>query len=150
MLLVQELAASQGGAGDGMGERLGLGLRGGRGSQGGLGLGRRRGRREEGDLLADGATEVVERLGDVGWVVIGFLGVLVTDKGGMSARHRGWRLQAGKLELLYSRHSQHLLVDLLQGIDTLLEVDVIGWELGLYHIGDRQHVNQGPYCCQPH
>lgn len=64
----------------------------------------------------------------------------------MSARHRGRRLQAGKLELLYSRHSQHLLVDLLQGIDTLLEVDVIGWELGLYQIGDRQHVNQGPYC----
>lgn len=32
---------------------------------------------------------------------------------------------------MYSRHSQHLLVDLLQGIDTLLEVDVVGWELGL-------------------
>lgn len=30
-----------------------------------------------------------------------------------------------------SRHSQHLLVNLLQGIDTLLKVDVVGWELGL-------------------
>lgn len=131
MLLVQELAASQGGAGDGMSKRLGLGLRGRRGSQGSLGLGGRCGRREEGDLLADGATEVVESLGDVGWVVVGFLRVLVTDRGGMSARNRGRRPQGRELELMYSRHSQHLLVDLLQGIDTLLEVDVVGWELGL-------------------
>lgn len=124
MLLVQELAASQGSAGDGMGKRLGLGLRGRRSSQGGLGLGGRCGRREECDLLADGATEVVESLADIGWVVVGFLRVLVTDKGGMSARNRP---QARELELVYSRHSQHLLVDLLQGIDTLLEVDVVGW-----------------------
>lgn len=49
----------------------------------------------------------------------------------MSARNRGRGPQAWELELIYSRHSQHLLVDLLQGIDTLLEVDVVGWELGL-------------------
>lgn len=81
VLLMQELAAGQGGAGDGVGKRLGLGLRRRRGGQGGLGLGGRRGRREEGDLLTDGATEVVESLADVGGVVVGFLRVLVTDKG---------------------------------------------------------------------
>lgn len=31
----------------------------------------------------------------------------------------------------YSRHSQHLLVNLLQGIDALFQVDVVGGELGL-------------------
>lgn len=31
----------------------------------------------------------------------------------------------------HARNLQHLLVDLLQGIDALLELDVVGRELGL-------------------
>lgn len=38
---------------------------------------------------------------------------------------------AGSEGYLNSRNSQHLLVNLLQGIDALLELDVVGWELGL-------------------
>lgn len=36
----------------------------------------------------------------------------------------GWKL-------LYLRNLEHLLVDLLQGVDTLLELDVVRWKLGL-------------------
>lgn len=76
VLLVQRLAASQAGAGDRVGEGLGLRL-GGRGSsQGCLGLGGGCGRREERDLLANGAAEILEGLLDVGRVVVGFVGVL--------------------------------------------------------------------------
>lgn len=32
---------------------------------------------------------------------------------------------------MYSRHSQHLLVDCLERIDALLEVDVVRGKLGL-------------------
>lgn len=57
-------------------EGLGLGLRGrGRGKSG-LGLGGRTGLREKLDLLIDGAAQVVEGLADVGWVVVGLVGVL--------------------------------------------------------------------------
>lgn len=33
--------------------------------------------------------------------------------------------------MLHLRHSKHLLVGLLEGIDALLEVNVVGGELGL-------------------
>ena len=61
---------------------------------------------EKCDLFRDRTAEVVEGFADVGWVVVGFIGVL-----------------RGDLE--------HLLVDLLEGIDTLLKLDVVGRELGL-------------------
>ena len=32
--------------------------------------------REESDLFGDGATEVVERLADIRWVIVGLIGVL--------------------------------------------------------------------------
>lgn len=35
---------------------------------------------------------------------------------------------------MYSRHSQHLLVDCLECIDALLEVDVIRRKLGLLQL----------------
>lgn len=131
VLLVEELAASQGSAGNGVGEGLGLGLRRGRGRQGGLGLGGGRGGREELDLFADGSAEVAEGLFDVGWVVVGFGSILVTDKGaGLLAKQRGVGAD-GASKSPYSRHSQHLLVNLLQGIDALFQVDVVGGELGL-------------------
>lgn len=57
-------------------EGLGLGLGRWRCSQRRLGLGGGVGLGQEGDLLIDGAAQVVERLADVGWVVIGLVGVL--------------------------------------------------------------------------
>ena len=66
----------EGGAGDGMAEGLGLGLCRGRGDEGGLGFGGRGGVGEEVDFLRDGAAEVGDGLADVGWVVVGFVGVL--------------------------------------------------------------------------
>lgn len=80
MFLVEELGAGKGGAGDSMGEGLGLGLRGWGRCQGGLGLGGGCGRGEQLDLFADGPAEVIEGLLDVGWVVVGFGGVLVADR----------------------------------------------------------------------
>lgn len=64
------------GAGNGMAEGLRLGLRRGGSSEGRLGLGGRRGAGEQVDLLRDGAAQVVEGFADVGWVVVGFVGVL--------------------------------------------------------------------------
>lgn len=112
----------EGGAGNGMAERLGLGLCGGRGSEGGLGFGRRRGVGEEVDLLRDGAAEVVEGLADVGWVVVCFVGVLRarrSDGGHLRGRRRG------------VRDLQHSRVHLFQRIDSLLELNIVGRELSL-------------------
>lgn len=66
----------EGGAGNGMVERLGLGLCRGGSSEGSLGFGGRGGAGEEVHLLRDGASEVVEGFADIGWVVVGFVGVL--------------------------------------------------------------------------
>lgn len=57
-------------------EGLGLGLRRRGCGERSLGFGGRCGIGEEVDLLRDGAAEVVEGLADVGWVVIGLVGVL--------------------------------------------------------------------------
>lgn len=57
-------------------ESLGLGLRGRRGGQSGLGLCGGGGLRKELDFFIDGATQVVERLADVGRIIVGFIGVL--------------------------------------------------------------------------
>lgn len=77
VLLVQQLAAGERGARNGVGERLGLGLSRGRGRQGGLSLGGRSGGREKLDFFADGAAEVGEGFVDVAGVVVGFGGILV-------------------------------------------------------------------------
>ena len=77
---VQGLRPRERGAGDGVVEGFGLRLCGGWGGEGGLGFGRRRGVGEEGYFFRDGAAEVVEGLGDVGRVVVGFFGVLGTAK----------------------------------------------------------------------
>jgi hypothetical protein len=66
----------EGGAGDGMAEGLGLWLCGGRGDEGGLGFGGGCGVGEKVDFLGDGAAEVGDRLANVGWVVVGFVGIL--------------------------------------------------------------------------
>lgn len=62
---------------EGLGLRLG---RGGRG-QGGLGFGGGAGLGEEVDLLVDSAAQVVEGFADVGWVVVGLVGVLRANLG---------------------------------------------------------------------
>lgn len=80
MLLVKNLGAGKGGASDGVGEGLGLGLRSWGGCQGGLSLGGGCSGGEQLDLLANGPAEVVEGLLDVGWVVVGFGGVLASDR----------------------------------------------------------------------
>jgi hypothetical protein len=106
VVLVEELAAGQTGAGNSMAKSLWLRLGSGRSNKGGLSLSRRGGGRQKADLFADGAAKVLECLLDVRGIIVGLVGVL-----------RG--------------HSKHLLVGLLKGIDTLLEVDIVGRELGL-------------------
>lgn len=56
-----------------MAEGLGLGLRGGGSDEGGLSLSGGGSGGKEGDLLADGATEILEALLDVGRVIVGFV-----------------------------------------------------------------------------
>jgi hypothetical protein len=94
----------EGGAGDSMAKCLGLRLRGGRSSEGSLGFGGGSGTGEEVDLLGDGAAEIVERLSDVGWVVVGFVGVLRAGRLDCGAR-RGLQgvirdLEHGRVHLL--------------------------------------------------
>lgn len=75
VLLLEELAAGQGGAGNGVGEGLGLRLGDGRCGEGGLGFGGAGGGGEELDLLADAAAEIGDVFADVG-VVVALVGVL--------------------------------------------------------------------------
>lgn len=69
-------------------------------------FGRGVGRGEEVDLLGDCSSKIVEGFAKVGRVVVGFIRVLGGDL-------------------------KHLLVDLLERIDSLLEFDIVWWELGL-------------------
>lgn len=94
------------GARNGVAERLGLRLGRGRRRQSLLGFGGRGGARQQRDLLRDGAAQVVERLADVGRVVVGLVGVLRRDL-------------------------QHRRVHLLQRVDTLLQLNVVGRQLRL-------------------
>lgn len=70
------MRTGESGAGNSVVERLGLRLRGGRGSQGCLDFGGVGGMREQLDLLTDGATQVVKGLADIGRVVVCFVGIL--------------------------------------------------------------------------
>lgn len=79
VLLLEELAAGQGGAGNGMSEGLGLGLGGGGCGEGGLGFGSGGGGGEELDLLADAAAEIGNVFADVG-VVVALVGVLCSKR----------------------------------------------------------------------
>jgi hypothetical protein len=87
-------------------EGLGLGLCLGSSGQGSLGLGGRGCARQELDLLGDILGQVGKGLADVGRVVVCLVGVLRCD-------------------------SQQLLVNKLQGIDTLLKLNVVWGQLGL-------------------
>ena len=69
----EQLAAGERGASDGVGEGLRLGLRAGRSGEGRLSFAGRFGVGKEIDLFSDGTSEVVERLADVGRVVVGFV-----------------------------------------------------------------------------
>lgn len=132
VVLVKQLAARQTGASDGMAEGLGLGLGSRGGDESGLCLGGGGGRGKKVDLFADGAAKVLESLLDVRRIIVGLVGILravsvVSDK-----REQGKPCQGKDVEVTNSRHSKHLLVSLLEGVDTLLEVNVVGGELGLY------------------
>jgi hypothetical protein len=108
-----------------MAECLGLRLCGGRRNEGSLGFGGGGGVGEEVDLLGDGAAEVGDRLADVGWVVVGFVGILRAGTGLLEGRKRMYRLCGSVRDL------EHARVHLLQGIDALLEFDVVRRELRL-------------------
>lgn len=109
-----------------MAEGLGLGL-GGRGSdEGSLSFGGRGCGREKGDLFGNGAAEVLEGLLDVGRVVVGLV-VVGRAVSVLSATQVCELVRPGQ----NPRHGQHLLMRLLEGIDALLEVDVVGGQLGL-------------------
>ena len=58
------------------------------------------------DLLADALPEILEALSDVGWVVVGLIGVL-------------------------TRGGQHFLVSCLQRINANLKLDIVVWQLRL-------------------
>lgn len=109
-----------------MAERLGLRLRRGRCGEGSLGFGGRGGVGEEVDFLRYGAAEIGDGLADVGWVVVGFVGVLRAGEGMLDSK----LLLGGGLSGVV-RDLEHGCVHLLQGIDSLLELDVVWRELGL-------------------
>lgn len=111
-----------------MAESLWLRLGSGRSNEGGLSLSRRGGRRKEGDLFADGAAKILEGLLDIRGVVVGLVGVLRAIKPCQNTNSRACSAGRYRVDL---RHSKHLLVGLLEGIDTLLEIDIVGRELGL-------------------
>jgi len=73
------------GARDGMAEGLGLRLRGWRCGERGLSLGGGGGGGEKLDFLGDGAAQVVEGLAEVGWVVVGFVGILRSGNKGVTS-----------------------------------------------------------------
>ena len=87
---VQRLRARQRRPRQRVADRLGLRLGRWRRGQGRLRLGRRRGAREQLDLLRDGAPEVVEGFADVGRVVVGFVRVL---------RAKPWKEVLGRVRL---------------------------------------------------
>ena len=110
-----------------MAESLGLGLCRRGSCEGSLRFGWRRRGGEEVDLLRDSLAEVVEGLADVGGVVVRFVRVLGTRQQSMSdalkLRIHG---RTGNV-----RDLKHGVVNLLQGIDSLLKLNVVWWELGL-------------------
>jgi hypothetical protein len=122
LLRGEHVRGVDGGAGNGMAERLGLRLRRGGSSEGGLGFGGGGGRREKVDLLRNGAAEIVEGLADVGWIVVGFVGVLRT-------RRSDWGARGALREAV--RDLEHGRVHLFQRIDALLKLNVVRRELGL-------------------
>jgi hypothetical protein len=126
VVLVQDLATGQTSTGNGMAEGLGLRLSGRGGYQGCLGFGGRCGAGEQLDLLADGAAEVLEGLLDVGRVIVGLVGVV-------GAAGKFWSAVGSSRQVggVNKRHGQQLLVSLLEGIHSLLEIDVVGGELSL-------------------
>lgn len=107
-----------------MAEGLGLGLGCGGSSQSRLCFGGGAGLREELDFFVDGAAEVVEGLADVGWVVVGFVGVLGAA---LDVTTLYFPVKKGNS----IRHLEKLLVHELQGIHSLLKLNVLVRELGL-------------------
>lgn len=106
-------------------ESLWLWFGGRRGCHGSCGFGGRVGGGEEVDLLRYGAAKVIEGFAKVGWVVIGFVGVL-----GASLRSMDSLSNPYKSVL---RDLKHLLVYLLEGVDALLKFNIVGWKLSLWY-----------------
>jgi len=103
---VEGVGGGQGSATESMGEGLGGGFLGGRGREGVLGFRGGGCGGEEGDFVGDGVGEVEEGFAEVRGVVVSFVRVLGSD-------------------------GKELGVDLLQGVDTLLKLDIVGGKLGL-------------------
>ena len=78
---------------------------------------------QEGELFCNGAGEVGDGFADVGGVVVGFVGVLGA-RGGLAEALHVTRVED-------ARGRKELLVCSLESIDTLFELNVVGWELGL-------------------
>ncbi len=116
-----------------MAEGLGLGVGGGGRGEGGLHVGGGGGGGEEVDFLGDGAAEVVEGFADVGRVVVGFVGVLGAG-GEESVEIGGVRGSGGEGGCV--RDLEELLVDLFEGVDALLEGDVVRGKFCLWMVSD--------------
>jgi hypothetical protein len=78
---------------------------------------------EEVYFLGYGAPEVIEGFAKVGWVVVGFVGVL-------GAGLQSMNICSGS-NICILRDLKHLLVYLLESIDTLLKLDIVRRELSL-------------------
>lgn len=103
---------------------LGLGLW--RGSEGSRSLRGGVDIRQQRDFLGDGPTKIVEGFPKVGWVVVGFVGVLRAVEIALIS------LRTGILgDRYYLRDSKQLLVSLAECLDTLFEVEVLCRKLGL-------------------
>lgn len=137
VILVQGLATSQTGASNGMAEGLGLGLGGRRSDKSGLSLGGGGGGGKERNLFANGASEVLESLLDIGRVVVSLVGILGAAGHEPLVIRRRWIYECFGYRIV--RDIEHLLVSLLQGVHLLFEVDVVGGELGLKGV-HRQHM----------
>jgi len=79
---------------------------------------------EESHLLRDAATQICEGFANVGRIVICFIGVLVS--GGCQQGHEDCRGRAKGI-----RDCKQFLMYLFEGIDSLLEFDVIRGKLSL-------------------
>lgn len=120
------MSGGKGSAAESVGEGLGSGLLGGGSGEGVLSFRGGCGVGEERDFIGDGVSEVEEGFAEVGRIVVSFVRVLGTE-GDVSTREGELGIGKGSL-----RDGEELRVDLLQGVNTLLKLDIVGRKLGLY------------------
>lgn len=138
------MGAGEGGAGDGMGESFRLRFGRWRGSKCSASFGGGSGVREEVNFVGDSTTKVAKGFANIGWVVVGFIGVLRTKA--LFQMGTLWKREENE----DVRNLEDLLVDLLQSIDTFLEFDVVIWKFSLDGLSWLLFYNMGRIPCRQH